>query len=848
VRPLDGWRRVPVALDDAMDAIGRSVYPSRVAEGAADFRLLFEQSPDVLLVLLPDAPRYTMVAATDARLLTTHTTRAQIVGRGLFELFPDNPDDPAATGAANLRASLERVLATRAPDTMAVQKYDIRGPDGSFEVKYWSPKNLPVLSAAGEVLYILHRVEDVTELVRASEAGEELRGRTQQMEREVILRSRELAAANRDLREANAKLGELDAAKTAFFSNVSHEFRTPLTLMLGPIEDSLGDSAETLGPRQKARLELVRDNSLRLLKLVNALLDFSRIEAGRMRASYAPLDVASLTSKLAGMFQSACEKAGLRLVVDTPPLSGPLWVDRDMWEKIVPNLVSNAFKFTLAGEIAVRLREEPTEAVLEVSDTGIGIPESERHLIFDRFHRVASATARTHEGTGIGLSLVRDLVELHGGRVTVESTMGRGTTFRIAIPKGYGHLPAEAVTHEPVDRAEIRDAAAHAAEAARWIGGPDLPPPGSAAERPPAEAPRAAVLVVDDNVDLRTYVSGLLAPFYDVSTAPDGAAALELVRARRPDIVVSDVMMPRLDGVGLLRALRSDPATASLPVILLSARAGEESAIAGLDAGSDDYLAKPFSARELLARVRTHTALARVRHAWALELERANRELDAFSYSVSHDLRAPLRAIEGFSKLLAEDCAAQLDDDGRSHLARVRAAAARMARLIDDLLGLARLGRSDLVRRPVNVTACAERVAAELALRHPEPKVHVVIPPGLTVTADEGLVTVILENLIGNAWKFSRRKADPTIEVGQIDTPAGAFFVRDNGAGFDMAHASRLFGAFQRLHSDADFEGTGIGLATVQRIVNRHGGRVWAEGAVGSGATFYFTLGDVRKA
>jgi signal transduction histidine kinase len=821
-----------------------------VTEGILNFQLLFEESPDVLLVLLPDAPRFTMVAATKARLAATHTTREQTVGRGLFELFPDNPDDPDATGMANLRASLERVLATRAADTMAVQKYDIRGPDGTFHVKYWSPRNIPVIGPSGDVQYIFHSVEDVTELVHASELGEALRDRTRQMEREVLTRSRELAEANRRLRDANDKLGELDATKTAFFSNVSHEFRTPLTLMLGPLEDALADSHEPLSPAQRGRLQLARDNCLRLLKLVNALLDFSRLEAGRMTASFAPLDLAQLTAELGGMFHSAVASERISLRVECPPLSERIWVDQGMWEKIVPNLVSNALKFTLAGEVAVVIREEPDAAVLEVSDTGVGIPAEDLPRIFERFYRVASTSGRTHEGSGIGLSLVRELVALHGGTVSVESTVGRGTTFRVSIPKGYAHLPPESVSMQATDRHATRDARGYAIEASRWTDAESPPRVQNEGAGPSTEAAvgpegvRARVLVVDDNPDLRSYLSALLTPGYDVELANHGLDALAAVAARMPDLVVSDVMMPGLDGFGLLRELRRRPETSSLPVVLLSARAGEESAIEGLHAGADDYLVKPFSARELLARVRTHVELARKRREWITQLETANRELDAFSYSVSHDLRAPLRTVDGFSRALAEDCADLLDPRARDYIERISAAVKRMNDLIEDLLELARISRASFDADVVDLSALAEEVVAELRRAQPTREVEVVIAPGLLARGDRRLLSVVFVNLLSNAWKFTAKRAQARIEFGRHAVDPPTFYVRDNGAGFEMAYARRLFAPFQRLHSPSEFEGTGVGLATVQRVLSRHQGRIWVEAAVGQGATFFFTLPD----
>jgi light-regulated signal transduction histidine kinase (bacteriophytochrome) len=305
--------------------------------------------------------------------------------------------------------------------------------------------------------------------------------------------------------------------------------------------------------------------------------------------------------------------------------------------------------------------------------------------------------------------------------------------------------------------------------------------------------------------------------------------------------VLSDVMMPRLDGFGLLAALRAMPATRTLPVILLSARAGAEASVEGIDAGADDYLSKPFIARELIARVRTHVALNHTRRAWSLQLERANKELEAFSYSVSHDLRAPLRAIDGFCKILLGDHAHALDPEGVDSLHQIHDAARRMASIVDDLLVLSKVGQVELRRHPIDVTAIARRVVADLRLRSPARVVDVRIADGLVAHGDDRMVTILLENLLANAWKFTGKCSDATIRVGQED--GGVVFVRDNGAGFDMAFADRLFEPFQRLHADSEFEGTGIGLAIVRRIVDRHGGRAWAHGAVGDGAIMRFTLG-----
>ncbi|HJT07100.1 MAG TPA: ATP-binding protein [Stellaceae bacterium] len=433
-------------------------------------------------------------------------------------------------------------------------------------------------------------------------------------------------------------LAEIDRAKTAFFSNASHEFRTPLTLMLSPLEDLLVRNATAdvvLSDRRE--IELIHRNGLRLLKLVNTLLDFSRIEAGRVQAAYEAVDLSAYTMELASTFRSAMERAGLRYVVDTASLPAPAYVDRDMWEKIVLNLISNAFKYTLEGEVTVMLRAatDGSAAQLTVSDTGVGVPAQEVPRLFERFHRVEGQRGRTQEGTGIGLALVQELAKLHGGSVTAASTLGRGTSFTVSIPLGKAHLPADRIGAARTAPSTGVRADAFVGEALRWLPGGDaseftidkeLLGPGSA-----AGPEHSFVLLADDNVDMRDYVRRLLAPRYDVEAVADGQAALEAARKRRPDLVLTDVMMPRLDGFGLLRGLRGDADLRDVPVVLLSARAGEEAKVEGLEAGADDYLTKPFSARELLARVSTNLELARARRRAADILREETRRLETLN-------------------------------------------------------------------------------------------------------------------------------------------------------------------------------------------------------------------------
>jgi signal transduction histidine kinase len=653
------------------------------------------------------------------------------------------------------------------------------------------------------------------------------------------------ARAHEEERRRAEALAEIDRAKTAFFSNVSHEFRTPLSLMLAPVEDALADAGRPLDPQQRERLETAHRNSLRLLKLVNTLLDFSRIEAGRVEARYEATDLAALTADLASSFRSAMDRAGLRFVVDCPPLAGPVHVDRDMWEKIVLNLLSNAFKFTFDGEIGVTLRCAGDAVELAVRDTGTGIEPAEIPHLFERFYRAKGGRARTHEGTGIGLSLVQELVRLHGGSVRVESTPGQGSTFTVSVPAG---LVPESSAAPRTLAATALGAGPFVEEALRWL-------PGSGVEeRDEPLSPKARVLLADDNADMRDYVGRLLREHWTVEAVSNGRAALDAARAHPPDLVLADVMMPGLDGFELLRALRGHPATATVPVILLSARAGEEARVEGLQAGADDYVVKPFTARELIARLSTHLTLARMRHEAARQAEAARTEAEAassakdiFLATLSHELRQPLGSILGWVRLLQRP---DLDADQRTPIVeRLERSVHTLTRLIDDLLDVSSIvtGKMRLNLQPMDVRELIEgaldtvRAAAAAKGVQLQTTLDPKTPP---IIGDGGRLQQVVWNLLSNAVKFTPAGGRVTVDLRHDDARV-VIEVCDSGRGISPDFMPRLFERFTQATTDVRraAPGLGLGLAIARHLVELHGGTLTADSrGEGRGSTFTVSL------
>jgi PAS domain S-box-containing protein len=573
-----------------------------------DFRLLFESAPGLYLGLLPDAPRYTIVAASTAYTSATMTRRDDLLGRGLFEMFPDNPDDPQANGERNLRASLDRVRAGAAHDAMPIQKYDVRRPaeqGGGFEERWWSPVNSSVKAQDGTLAYLIHRVEDVTDFVRLTQRGAEheknaaeLRSHAQRMETEVFQRAQEVQQANEHLRNANAEISqlydrtrELDRLKTEFFANVSHELRTPLTLILGPVQRML--AATTAHAADREALEVIERNARTLLRHVDDLLDVSKLEEALVAPAYEQTDVPTLARLVAAHFSSAAQELELQWRVLLPE-SLDAQLDPQMLQRVLFNLLSNAFKFTPAGS-RVRLSVAPRGEQLlriEVADGGPGIPPQWREAIFERFRQLHGHSERRHPGTGLGLAIAREFVQLHGGSISVSDAPEGGALFVVELPRA---APPGA-TVRPAGQGQARLGAGLAMAAAARLPAMPVPPgPGS----------KPLVLVVEDSADMSSFICSTLALDCRVAAAFDGAQGLEQALALRPDLIVTDIMMPGTGGETLLGELRRRPEFDHTPVVVLSARADEALRIKLLREGAQDYLVKPFATEELRARVAT---------------------------------------------------------------------------------------------------------------------------------------------------------------------------------------------------------------------------------------------------
>jgi signal transduction histidine kinase/ActR/RegA family two-component response regulator len=532
--------------------------------GEPDFRALFEAAPDLYLVLDPDLQ---IVAASAAYLNATMTRQEEIVGRGIFEVFPDNPDDPAATGVRNLSASLDRVRRQRVADSMAVQKYDIQRPEeegGGFEERYWSPKNTPVLDDLGELAYIVHRVEDVTEFVRLSERGTE-------QEAEIFLRGQELQRLNTELERANQ-------AKNEFLSRMSHELRTPLAAIMGFSElFALADLDEQ---KREWAATIVRAGK-HLLQLVDEVLDISRVEAGELRLSLEPVAVKPLLDEAIELIQPLAE--GRRVVIHPPEIadgSGYVRADSQRLKQVMLNLLSNAVKYNReGGEVQVSVDAvDSGRTRIAVADTGLGIDPESLAKLFTPFERLGAGA--DVQGTGLGLALSRSLVEAMDGTLDVESTPGEGSTFTVELGRGE---PAAVAAAEDEERELIAERVYDGERRLLYI-----------------EDTLANVRLVEEILQSR--------PSVRILPAGMGRLGLELAAEHQPDLILLDLHLPDIGGEQVLARLKEDERTRDIPVVVLSADATDRTRGPLLEDGARAYLTKPIGVGDLLDVVDTHIA------------------------------------------------------------------------------------------------------------------------------------------------------------------------------------------------------------------------------------------------
>ncbi|WP_438018320.1 ATP-binding protein [Sorangium sp. So ce315] len=725
-------------------------------------------------------------------------------------------------------------------------------PDGQHRVLLTS--KVPIRDERGEVTGLLGIYADITE--------------RKQMEIELQKAKEAADAAAR--------------AKGEFLTVMSHELRTPLSLILGPIESLLSSPDEPLSPRVRADLERVQRSGRRLRRLVDDVLDYQKIEAGKMQIHSEAVDVGELVADIVDEARPAAERGALALSIQVDPALRTVPLDRRKFEKIALNLLSNALKFTPpGGRVAVELKAVDCLFELSVEDTGPGIPADKRHLLFQKFQQIDASATRKHEGTGIGLSLVKELTDLMGGTLGVESEPGSGARFFVRLPRAVEGAGAARTARAP-EPAEIhgsQEAPTSQAPASRE-GLRALGPSGraEAASRAPGErreggghASRARVLVVEDNPDMASYVESVLSADHEVALATNGREALESIGASRPDVIVSDVMMPEMDGFELVARLKGNPELRDIPILLLTARASRAEAVVGLEVGADDYVSKPFDPLELKARVRAAERL----HSAYLELAGKNRELAAALSRLSETQEELLQAgkmaaigtlVAGLSHELNNPVSVVLMNvqhlvrrHRKGHglpdeatilkvLATVERHANRCAELVRALLEYAR--GKPIGREPCDVREALRRAIDLSTPRARERRVHLEASSAAAlpvVLVNTSQLDSALLNVIGNALDASPHGG--AVVVGARPVPCGDVHgveidVRDAGCGIRAEDLSRIFEPF--FTTKPPGQGTGLGLSLTRRFVTEHQGSIRVESQPGEGTTVRLWLPAIQ--
>lgn len=636
------------------------------------------------------------------------------------------------------------------------------------------------------------------------------------------------------LAKANEKLLTLDRMKNEFFANVSHELRTPLTLILAPVDELL---SQELQDGLRDTLTVIRRNAERLLRLIDDLLDLARLEVGGLRLVVAELDLVELVDKVVASCRPAARARGIELSRMSSTVSN-IWGDSHRVEMVLMNLLGNALKFTPAGgRIEVRLAPKDGGAAISVSDTGPGIPDTERKRIFERFYQIEGSQRRRFGGAGIGLALANELIRLHDGSLELESKVGEGSTFTMNIPSGSEHFRPEVVERRRrvVDTSEGRRAGDKLSQAP-WEA-PDEPlPPETGLPRPEDRivldrGRRARVLLAEDEDDLRQFIAGILSEEFEVTTAKDGAEALELIRGVRPDLVVSDVMMPRFSGNDLCRALRADHRLKSTPVILLTARAGTESTLEAYASGADDFVPKPFHSRVLVARVRAQLKLRALGLQLAAQATLASA--GTLAAGVAHEVRNPLNAIMNAASVLRKS---PEHDTASRLLAVIDQCSHRILSIIEALDDQVRPAEGGAIA-PCDVRAGIEATISLLEHRVRDTRIHRDYQSSRRVVASAQALNQVFLNLLDNALRSGAKN----LWVSSADSQSSLQVrIEDDGPGIPADIASHIFEPFFTTRPVG--EGTGLGLYLCRRLIAESGGEIRYEDRAQGGARFVIDL------